>query len=270
MRVLMIGDIYGKSGRDFVTRHLPAIHRELVPDWVIANGENATGGIGLSARHRDQMRAAGIDVFTSGNHIFGRDDWPEMIRGGDRVLRPHNIGADTHAGKGWIVLEAAGKPKLGVLNLAGRIFMDPADCPFEWADRLLERAGSGFPIVVDFHAEATSEKIALTWHLNGRVTLVAGTHTHVQTSDERILSGGTGAITDLGMTGPREGILGVATETVLSRFTKGYSDRFTCAEGPGCLEGALLDCSETGQAERLRRVRVVTDQAGALVFCVSN
>lgn len=252
----MIGDVYGKTGRRMIEKILPGLRSTLKCDWVIANAENATGGTGVSSRHRNRMAECGVDLFTSGNHLFGRPDWPEVVSAGVPVLRPHNLGGDDSPGKGWAVLEKAGREPLGVINLAGRVFMEPASCPFRWAKTLIQRCGAGISIVLDFHAEATSEKIALAWHLDGLITFVAGTHTHVQTSDERILPGGTGAITDLGMTGAVNGVLGVDRETVLSRFLAGFSDRFSCAEGAGVLEGVLVETGPEGKTRTVSRIRV--------------
>lgn len=255
MRVLILGDIYGTAGRALVKATLPTLKLRLEPDWVIANGENATGGAGLSAKHRDDMFKAGVDLLTSGNHIFARSDWTQVLTGSERVLRPHNLGGDEAPGKGWGLLQADGKPSLGVINLAGRVFMEQGDCPFRWAERLIERFPAKTPIVVDFHAEATSEKIALAQFLDGRVSAVLGTHTHVATADERILPKGTAAQTDLGMTGPRHGIIGVTAETVLQRFVQGYSDRFTCAEGEAEMTGALIEIASDGRATAITRIR---------------
>lgn len=250
----MLGDIYGTVGRKLVKQRLSSFQKEVAADWVVANGENATGGAGLSPKHRDELFAAGIDILTSGNHIFGRPDWHDVVN--DRTLRPHNIGGDGLPGRGWTLREKSGAGVLGVINLAGRVFLEPADCPFRWAEELLKRFPSGTPILVDFHAEATSEKIALSLYLDGKVALVAGTHTHVQTSDERILPGGTASITDLGMTGPENGIIGVEPGIVLDRFVKGYSDRFICAAGAGVIEGVVVDIDGSGKATRIERIRI--------------
>ncbi|MBF0499849.1 MAG: YmdB family metallophosphoesterase [Candidatus Riflebacteria bacterium] len=259
MRILMLGDIYGNVGRRLVKMRLSGLRREIAADWVIANGENATGGAGLSPKHRDELMKAGVDAVTGGNHIFARPDWHELVassRCAERTLRPHNLGGDVLPGRGWVILERPGVSPIAVINLAGRIFMEPGECPFRWADELHKRVPKGIPILVDFHAEATSEKIAMAIYLDGRVALVAGTHTHVQTSDERILPGGTAAITDLGMTGPSGGIIGVEAGTILDRFVKGYSDRFTCADGPGVIEGIFLDIDEHGVGKSIERIRV--------------
>ncbi|HNW33642.1 MAG TPA: TIGR00282 family metallophosphoesterase [Candidatus Ozemobacteraceae bacterium] len=256
MRVLMLGDIYGKPGRRAACELIPELRRRWSLDWVIANGENATGGAGLSPRHRNGLRAAGIDLLTSGNHIFARPDWPELLKSEDgNVLRPHNLGGDDRPGRGWALLGCGTPLAFGVINLAGRVFMEPGDCPFRTADRLLEKFPTGVPVLVDIHAEATSEKIALSWHLNGRVAAVVGSHTHVQTADERILSGGTAVITDLGMTGPRDGVLGVDRELVINRFYRGFSDKFHPAIGEVVLEGVVVEIGPDAKAVSIRRVR---------------
>lgn len=256
VKVLVIGDIYGQTGRDMIQKTLPDLRERLKPDWVVANGENVSGGRGLSKKHRAFLHAHGVDVITSGNHIFARDDWPQLLDKDSMVLRPHNIRGDEIPGKGWIVLDFPEKPPLIVLNLIGRVFMDPAECPFQWADKLLERVPPGIPVILDFHAEATSEKIALSYYLDGRISFMAGTHTHVQTSDDRILPGGTGTISDIGMTGPQTGVLGVQRETVVQRFLHGYSDRFSCADGPGVLEGVLVELAESGRTQEIKRIRI--------------
>ena len=256
MIVLAIGDIYGKTGRKLIEKQLSALRKKLNPDWVIANGENATGGTGLSAKHRDEILKSGVDVITTGNHIFARPDWPDVLSTTRQVLRPHNIGGDSFPGCGLVIMEAKDRPPIAVMNLAGRIFMEPAGSPFSWAEKLISRVPAGIPILLDFHAEATSEKIAMAWGLDGKVAAVVGTHTHVQTSDERILPGGTAAITDLGMTGPRDGILGVEKKTVLDLFQQGFSDRFSCAPGPGIMEGVHLEIGDDGKATTIRRLRI--------------
>jgi 2',3'-cyclic-nucleotide 2'-phosphodiesterase len=255
MRILMVGDVCGKTGRCMAAKILPAARSRLAIDWIIANGENTTNGTGLAPRHAQALLAAGVDVLTTGNHLFARPDWPDVVAR-PQVLRPHNLGGDAAPGKGWGIFSKPGTGSLAVINLAGRVFMDPADCPFRWADQLLARIGGGIPVVVDIHAEATSEKLAMASYLAGRAALVAGTHTHVQTSDARLLPGGTAAISDLGMTGPDDGILGVDRETVLQRFRLGFSGRFQGAAGPGRLEGVLVILDQTGQPQAIRAVRL--------------
>lgn len=256
MRVLILGDIYGKPGRRAACELVGELRTRWGADWVIANGENATAGAGLSARHRNGLLAAGIDLLTSGNHIFARPDWADLLKGDDgKVLRPHNLGGDAIPGKGWAVLGAGTPLALGVINLAGRVFMEPGECPFRTADRLLEKLPPAIPVLVDIHAEATSEKIALGWYLDGRAAAVVGSHTHVQTADERVLPGGTAYITDLGMTGPRDGVLGVDRQLVIDRFCRGFSDKFRPALGDVVLEGAVIEIGSDGKAASIRRLR---------------
>ncbi|MBF0405965.1 MAG: YmdB family metallophosphoesterase [Candidatus Riflebacteria bacterium] len=255
MRLLLIGDIVGSTGRRMLKTLLPDLRKKYSLDWVIANGENATGGTGLSPKHRDEILAADVDLITGGNHFFARPDWTEMLETSSKVIRPHNIGGDDFPGKGWTVLRNDKKPHLGVINLAGRVFMEHWDCPFRWATNLVDRIGI-HPIIIDLHAEATSEKIAMAMFLDGKISFLAGTHTHVQTSDERILKGGTGMICDLGMTGPLDGILGVKANSVIHRFLDGYSERFICSDGPGVLEGVLVEIAENFKCSRIRRIRV--------------
>ncbi|MFZ5951358.1 MAG: TIGR00282 family metallophosphoesterase [Candidatus Rifleibacteriota bacterium] len=256
MKILIIGDIYGKTGRDALAEFMPALQKKYQPDWIIANGENVTAGNGLSARHAKFLKEQGIDVITTGNHLFSRLDWPELLTKEEAVLRPHNIGPTDASGSGCRVFKKANGMSLGVINLAGRVFMEKARCPFRSADLLLSSIGEGFPVIIDFHAEATSEKQALFWHLDGRVSAIVGTHTHVQTSDERILPGGTAVISDLGMTGSRDGVLGVDRETIIGRFLNGYSDKFLCSAGARKIEGVCITLGLDWRAENMERFRL--------------
>jgi len=259
MKILFIGDIYGKTGRDTLKRQLPLLRQRYSPDWVIANGENVTAGNGLSPRHARFIKDCGVDIVTTGNHIFSRIDWPELLQKNDYVLRPHNMVAETSAGTGCRMFHGE-KNSLAVINLAGRIFMEAAGCPFAAFDRLIGSISAGTPIFVDFHAEATSEKQAFFWYVNGRVAAVAATHTHVQTSDERILPGGkTAVITDAGMTGALNGIIGVDRDTVVGRFRTGYSEKFLCAPGPGKIEGVVVEIGAAGFATNIERFRLVEE-----------
>jgi metallophosphoesterase (TIGR00282 family) len=259
MKILFIGDIYGKTGRDTLKRQLPLLRQRYSPDWVIANGENVTAGNGLSARHARFLKDCGVDVVTTGNHIFSRADWPELLQKHDYILRPHNMVAETSVGTGCRVFRDP-KNSLAVINLAGRVFMEAASCPFAAFDRLIRDIPAGVPVVVDFHAEATSEKQAFFWYANGRAAAVASTHTHVQTSDERILPGGkTAVITDIGMTGAVNGIIGVDRDTVVGRFRTGYSEKFLCAPGPGKIEGILVEIGDEGFATGIERFRVIEE-----------
>ena len=238
----MLGDIYGKTGRDAIVSLLPKLKEQYNPDWIIANGENVTAGNGLSAKHAKIIKEAGIDVITTGNHIFSRADWPDVLTSHEYILRPHNMASDNDAGTGCRIFNKKDKPSIAVINLAGRVFMDTCQCPFETFDRLYKTLPADIPLIVDFHGEATSEKLAFFWHTNGRASIAYGTHTHVQTSDNRILpNGGTGILTDLGMTGAINGIIGVDKNTVVGRFLTGFSEKFLCAQAPGKIEGLFAE-----------------------------
>lgn len=242
MKILMLGDIYGKTGREAITSILPKLKNKYTPDWIIANGENTTAGNGISAKHAKFLRDAGIDIITSGNHIFSRLDWTDVLSKHEYILRPHNMVPDEEAGSGCRVYSKAGKESIAVINLAGRVFMENCCCPFETFDRLYKSLPQNIPVIVDFHGEATSEKLAFFWYVNGRASIAYGTHTHVQTSDARILpGGGTGMLTDLGMTGAVDGVIGVDRQTVVGRFLKGYSEKFLCAQGQSKIEGLFAE-----------------------------
>jgi len=197
------------------------------------------------------------DKSGTGNHLFARQDWPEVLAKNPAILRPHNLGTLNSVGTGLVYFEKPASPgkKLAVINLAGRVFMERARCPFRTVDTLLSGITESIPVVVDFHAEATSEKLALFWHLAGRVAAVVGTHTHVQTSDERILPGGTATISDIGMTGASDGVLGVDKDTIVGRFIKGYSDKFLCGTGGKKLEGVFVEINDENKAIKIERFR---------------
>ncbi|MDD3145752.1 MAG: TIGR00282 family metallophosphoesterase [Candidatus Riflebacteria bacterium] len=255
----MIGDIYGKTGRDALSSLLPGLLSLYKPDWVIANGENVTAGNGLSAKHANFVKSCGVDIITTGNHIFSRLDWPELLTRNDFILRPQNIIA-AKVGSGCRVFKKAAVGDLAVINLAGRVFMEGSECPFAAFDRLYATLPGKMPVIVDFHAEATSEKLAFFWHVNGRATVAFGTHTHVQTSDERLLpDGGTAVITDIGMTGAVNGVIGVDRKTVTGRFICGYSDKFLCAPPPGKIEGLVVDIDADGRAANVERFRSIQE-----------
>lgn len=261
MKILLIGDIYAKTGRDAIKRLLPRLLQKYSPDFVVANGENITAGSGLSVKHARQLHMVGIDVFTTGNHIFSRADWPELFNACDFVLRPHNMLPETSPGTGLKVFEKNGL-KLAVINLTGRIFIDTTECPLKTFDSLYKRVPDGVPVVVDLHAEATSEKQAFFWYVNGRASVAVGTHTHVQTSDERILPGKTTAIlTDLGMSGAINGIIGVDRETVIGRFLNGFSEKFLCAQGPCKIEGLFAELAPDNRPTALERFRLADPTA---------
>lgn len=257
MRILLIGDIYGKTGREAVKQFLPVLKQKYEPDWIIANGENTTGGNGISAKHLKLLKQNGIDIVTSGNHLFARKDWVEVVK--DPVLlRPDNLADSNAPGTGLKIFKnpKSGKNELAVINLAGRVFMQKARCPFKTAQNLLALIDEKIPVIVDFHAEATSEKQAMFWFLDGKVTAAVGTHTHVQTSDDRILPKGTAVITDLGMTGALNSILGVDTNTIVGRFVRGYSDKFVCGSGQKKIEGLFLQIASANEVKQIEKFRL--------------
>ena len=252
MRILMIGDIIGRPGRRALARLLPQLRVELDIDLVTANAENTAGGFGLTLKTARNLLDAGVDVMTSGNHIWDKKDiLPHMDK--LPLLRPANY--YDAPGRGWLM-----HGDTMVLNLQGRVFMPPIDCPFREADKSIAEAGAELGqvpnvIVVDFHAEATSEKQGLAWYLDGRVSAVVGTHTHVATADARVLPGGTAYVTDLGMTGPRDSVIGTETAPVLERFRTGLPQRFKPAEGPCVLNSVLINIDpESGRANQIVRI----------------
>ncbi|HQE67654.1 MAG TPA: TIGR00282 family metallophosphoesterase, partial [Bacillota bacterium] len=217
MNILFIGDVVGRPGRNYLCTNLKRLVEENNIDFVIINGENSAGGVGITRSTYDELLGMGADIITLGNHSWAKKEVLEFIEDAERLIRPANYPEGT-PGKGFRIAEKAGK-RIAVINLSGRVFMDCIDCPFKAADKILnELKNEADVIIVDFHAEATSEKLAMGWYLDGRVHAVLGTHTHVQTSDERILPGGTAYITDVGMTGPIDSILGVEKETVIRKF----------------------------------------------------
>lgn len=259
----MLGDIYGKTGRDTIQVLLPELIKDYNPDWIIANGENTTAGNGLSAKHAKILKDSGIDVITTGNHIFSRIDWPEVVSSHEYILRPHNLVPDSDSGSGCRIFSKKDKGSIAVINLAGRVFMDNCACPFETFDRLYNSLPQDIPVIVDFHGEATSEKLSFFWYVNSRASIAYGTHTHVQTSDNRILpNGGTGVLTDLGMTGAVDGVIGVDRNTVIGRFITGYSEKFLCAKGPGKIEGlyAELNGKFPVKLELVRKIQQLNKQ----------
>lgn len=256
LRLLMIGDVVGRVGRRAVKVNLTDLKREFNPDLVIANGENAAGGAGITRETAQELFSSGVDILTMGNHVWNVKDAIDYIDREKRIVRPANYPPGT-PGSGASIFETGRKVKVGVINLAGRIFLQTIDCPFRKADEVLARIKKNTNIVVvDFHAEATSEKVAMGWYLAGRVSAVLGTHTHIQTADERILPGGTAYLTDLGMTGPRDSVIGVKKEIVLDKFISQMPQRFEVANGPYQFNAALLEIDEyTGEASSIMRIQ---------------
>ncbi len=256
LNLIFIGDIVGRPGRRAVKTVLPELIETYDPCAIIANGENAAGGVGLTQETAEELFDLGITVLTTGNHVWQKKEFYRFLEDAPNVLRPANYPPGA-PGKGSTVVDLENGIRLGVVNLIGRVFMSPLDCPFRVADSIVtELSDKCDLIVVDFHAEATSEKIALGWFLDGRVACVVGTHTHVQTADERILPEGTGYISDLGMTGPINSVLGVKTDIIIDRFLTGLPKRFLIASGPAELCGAVVtvdDC--TGKTKAILRIR---------------
>jgi 2',3'-cyclic-nucleotide 2'-phosphodiesterase len=248
--------VFGVPGRRILERRLTPLRADLGVGFCVVNGENAADGAGITPRIADKLLSVGADVVTLGNHVWRRREIGPYLADSDRVLRPANL-SSASPGRGWTVASAADGTPVSVINLLGNLFLDPAVNPFEVVDDLVDEARAASPIVVvDFHAEATSEKVALPRWLDGRVTAVLGTHTHVQTNDARVLPGGTAAITDAGMTGPHDSVIGVQADLAIARMRTGMPVRFKPAEGGVRLEGALVECEADGRATSCELVRV--------------
>ena len=255
MRLLFVGDIVGKPGRRAVHDLLPELVRNRQIDFVIANGENAAAGFGLTREIVEELFENQIDVLTTGNHVWDKKEILDCINDYESLLRPANYPAPA-PGRGSVAMPAVNGLHVGVVNLMGRIFMHPLECPFRTAEREIERLRMRTPvIIVDIHAEATSEKIALGWFLDGKVTAVLGTHTHVQTADERILPSGTAYITDVGMTGPFDSVIGTRKEIILERFLSQLPNKFEVAKGDVRLQAVLIDVEQaSGKALSIERL----------------
>ncbi len=255
MRVLLIGDIVGRAGRRAVKDCLPSLKSELGLNFVIANGENAAGGNGITKTVAKELFSYGIDMLTMGNHVWNQKEIFTYLPTEQRIIRPANYPPGT-PGRGHFIYTAPNGIKVAVVNLSGRVFMPEIDCPFRKVDEILEELKDRVQIIiVDFHAEATSEKVAMGWYLNGRVSAVVGTHTHVQTADERILSKGTAYITDLGMTGPRDSVIGVKTDIILRKFKTGLPQRFETANTDYQFNAVVIDIDDlTGEATDINRI----------------
>ena len=262
MKILFIGDVFAKGGRKAVRHLLPGIVDQELVDLTIANVENISRGIGISRDAVRELKDAGIEVMTSGNHVWKRPGSEELLEREDFLLRPANYPPE-NAGRGCVVWEGHTGVKVGVVNLLGRVFMEAVDCPFHAVDPLLARLKQDGVrvVVVDFHGEATSEKGAFAWYVDGRVSAVIGMHTHVQTADERILPQGSGFITDIGMTGAQDSVIGVKVESSVKRFLAGVHQRLEPSSRNIGLHGVILDvCEETGKCQGIKRVRKVLDK----------
>jgi len=257
VKVLFIGDIVGKPGREMIRKGLAAIVEHHGVDCVIANAENAAAGFGITRDIGDALLGWGVDVMTSGNHVWDKKEAMDYIATERKLLRPANYPAGV-PGRGSVVATTRDGRRVGVVNVMGRVFMTPIDDPFAVVLKEIESLrGQTKIVIVDFHAEATSEKVAMGWHLDGKVTLVVGTHTHVQTGDERILPNGTAYLTDAGMTGPHDSIIGMEREPALSRFLTGLPSKFEPATGNPRLNGVIVDADDaTGKATGIMRINV--------------
>jgi 2',3'-cyclic-nucleotide 2'-phosphodiesterase len=263
LKVLFLGDIIGKPGRNAIERNLDHLKKKHDVDMVIANGENSAGGIGISVKTCNSLLDMGIDVITTGNHVFKKREIYDLLDREYRLLKPANYPPDT-PGRGYNIyeLQELGDLKVGVINLCGRVFVDYMDCPFRTVNRILEYMREETPvIIVDMHAEVTSEKVAMGWYLNGRVSAVLGTHTHIQTADERILPGdGTAYITDAGMVGPRDSVIGVKKENIIARFLTGMPQQFTVARDDVWINGVVIGIDgKSGRAESIERINFKAD-----------
>jgi metallophosphoesterase (TIGR00282 family) len=252
--VVFFADVIGKPGRDLLIKRLPELRKRFGADAVVANGENVTDGTGIRPSHAEALLAAGVDVITTGNHIWRQRDVYRYLDEQPRLIRPYNFLVSS-PGRGVTVVDTpAGR--LGVVNLSGQLFLNPARSPFEAVDQALEELHGVCCVIVDLHAEATSEKVAMGWHLDGRVSAVIGTHTHVRTADAKVLPGGTAYITDAGMCGPRDSVIGVKKELVLERFLTQMPVRFEVADGDVWLEGVVVEIGSDGHALRIESFEV--------------
>jgi len=265
MKILFIGDIVGKPGREIIRKGLRGLSDQLDVDLVIANAENAAAGFGVTKDIGDTLLESGVHVMTSGNHIWAKKEVIEYIAAEPRLLRPANYPAGV-PGRGAYLAQTGDGRAVGVINVMGRVFMQSIDDPFAVVLKEIEAIrGRTRVIVVDFHAEATSEKMAMGWHLDGKVTLVVGTHTHVQTADERVLPNGTAYITDAGMTGPHDSIIGMEREPSLARFLNGMPSRYEPATGNPRLNGVVVEADDkTGRALSISRVSYAEKELVAL------
>jgi metallophosphoesterase (TIGR00282 family) len=252
-RILFVADVVGHPGRDAVKAILPGLKKEVGADLVIVNGENAAGGFGLTAKIAAELKSAGADVITTGNHVFAQKEFVPELPHLERVLRPANY-PPAAPGQGSCIVEAAGRQVL-VMNLMGRIFVEALDDPFRAADAILAAHPDVKIVFCDMHAEATSEKTAMGWYLDGRASAVVGTHTHIPTADARVLPKGTAYVTDVGMVGPRDGCIGMDKDIVLRRFLTGVPNRFQVASGPVTFNSVVVTISSsTGRATSIQRV----------------
>jgi metallophosphoesterase (TIGR00282 family) len=255
MKVLLIGDIIGRPGRNLLSTHLPSLLQRHNLDFVIANAENIAHGFGVTPDTADELLRIGVDVLTSGNHIWDKREILEYIDGENRLLRPANY-AEINPGRGFTILHSKSGKKVGVVNLQGRVFMGPSDDPFSIGMKIVEKIHKETPIIfVDIHAEASSEKQAMGWFLDGKVTAVFGTHTHVPTADHRVLPGGTAYVTDIGMTGPYDSVIGIDKDQIIQKFLDQMPTRFQVAKENPILQAILVEVDPaTGHALSVQRI----------------
>lgn len=260
VRLFFISDIVGRSGRRVIQNELSDFISSKMIDYVIANGENSAGGLGITSPVFNELRQAGIDVFTTGNHVWKRKEVMEIIDN-NNLLRPANY-PDEAPGKGYGIYKIpVVNIDLGIINLQGRIFMEPINCPFQTVDTILKEMQETCIVIVDFHAEATSEKLALAWYLDGKVSAVIGTHTHVQTSDSRIFPNGTAYISDAGMTGSRNGVIGVSKEEIIRHFINRLPFTYKACQGNDWLEGVIIEIlTSNGKAVLIEPVSIQSNE----------
>ena len=259
-RILCIGDIVGQAGRTFLSYALPILRKRYALDLIIANAENAAGGSGITPTIFKKLQSYGVDVVTLGDHCYRREDIIPFMQESDRIVRPANLPASA-AGKPFVVVQARNSQFVGVSALLGRLYMKPVDCPFRAADKVLSEINKQTKIaVIDMHAEATSEKVAMGWYLDGRVSIVFGTHTHVPTADARILPKGTAYITDLGMTGPYDSVLGRTKEKVVKSLISGMPTKYSIAKDDIRVAGIIVSVdSISGRATDIEQI--IADKA---------
>ncbi|SFJ25069.1 TIGR00282 family metallophosphoesterase [Thermoflavimicrobium dichotomicum] len=259
MKVLMFGDVVGDLGRQTLLSYLPELKKMFSPDLIVVNGENAAmSGRGITRAITRELIAAGVDCITLGNHAWAQPEIFDFVEWEEHMIRPANFPPGT-PGRGFITIPTS-KGKCTIVSLMGRTFLQPLDCPFRTIDAILEQTPPSHYILIDFHAETTSEKQSFAWYVDGRVSAVIGTHTHVQTADERILPKGTGYLTDVGMVGPYDGILGMDKEAVIRRFLTQLPVRFEVAKGRSQLNAVLIEFDpHTKRAKKLKRIRIDED-----------
>jgi metallophosphoesterase (TIGR00282 family) len=265
MNILFVGDIFGKPGRDVARRAIPALVEQRAIDFVIANVENSASGFGVTGDIAETILGYGVDVMTSGNHVWDKKEVLDYIPRQPKLLRPANFPAGVPGRGSYLGRTRTGEP-VGVVNVMGRVFMTPLDDPFAVAVKEIEALRAKTRVIfVDFHAEATSEKVAMGWHLDGRATAVIGTHTHVQTADERLLPKGTAYVTDAGMTGPHDSVIGVSVEAALGRFLTAMPAKFEAAAGAGRLNAIIVSVDPaTGKATRIERLNMSAADVDAM------